>query len=1087
MAHEHTSGLANAYDRSASRPNDARVVVPEGAFAQGAEINELQSIAERRGRRIGDMVATDGGRVDGAEIVLTRASAEATTMTATLAAGSIYARGDVRTIEAATIAGLPVTGTVSIGIRIVTALVTWEDDPSLVGLGVGTDGEGEAGAAREVETAVWAREGDGGSGDYFAVYAIRDGAVIDQTVAPDLSGVRAIVAGYDWDAHGHYIVSGCEVTALGLIGSDQVFSVQPGVANIRGWKRTRSYALRHAEPEAPDLETISAETHLYPSVTPAVITLRRPPAASITQVVVQKRVTETVVRGSVPGGIDALGHGSVVAIESVVQGGTTYGTTTYSLASDGVSWAPAGAEPAASSTYQVTYRYNAAVTPTAITPTTITVEGGVAGTQVLVTYRSKLPRTDLLCLTQEGETAYVAGVSARKGAVPPIAPTSLLALAEITNDWLDRPKVKNNGVHSIGFALQSRFNNRIVDVLDVLNAMALEHDARGRSSSIKGLFVDPLTDDYGRDQGEPQTAAIVDGCLVLAVDLVGTAVLGSGAYTLPWVEEIVVEQLLASSAMKINPYANFARMPSDLRLEPAVDFWTSRVTEWTSAATAEFTTVTDSVPPGTVTSATVITEVTGERTEVATLLRQIDVQATIEGFLAGEHLSALTFDGVSILPSPAPTADGDGKIVLTFEVPPGIPTGTRLVRAIGAAGSRAEALFVGAGTIDVDTLRQVTLVTRAVQATVVNVTNVTNVTTVTDPMGPIDNGTNGGEGTDPLGQTWLLSTARQIVGADVRLAALGDRDHGLRLQMAGASNGQPSTEILAQDYLPMATPAVGDWLTARWAVPVHVPAIAERSIVVLTDDDAHALSIARLGDVIDDGAGGQTVVAAQPSNVGVLLSSSNRRTWTPHNDADLTHRIVAARYTATERLVVLGTVALVNVSDLVIRAAVELPTDECSVTFEVVRASGDVIVVAADQTIEWTEYVTETVTIRARLRGTATLSPILWPGVTVCLGRIRASGTYVSKVFGFKAAPSTLRALAAAYLPSGATLTAAWDAADGSWTGLTLAETETLDAGWTEPAWTATGVTALSGRIRLTLSGGPAARPLVARPRAYTI
>jgi hypothetical protein len=269
----------------------------------------------------------------------------------------------------------------------------------------------------------------------------------------------------------------------------------------------------------------------------------------------------------------------VVAIESVVQGGTTYAAAAYALANDGVSWAPSGAEPAASSTYQVTYRYNAAVTPTAITATTITVEGGVAGTSALVTYQSKLPRIDLLCLTQDGETAYVRGVSARKGAVPPIAPTSLLALAEVHNDWLGAPTILNNGTHAVPFALQARYNGRIVDILDTVNAMALEHDARGRSSSIKGIFVDALTDDYGRDQGEAQTAAIVDGCLVLAVDSLGVQVMSTAAYTLPWVEETVIQQLLASSAMKIDPYANYSRMPSDLKLEPAVDFWTDRITE----------------------------------------------------------------------------------------------------------------------------------------------------------------------------------------------------------------------------------------------------------------------------------------------------------------------------------------------------------------------------------------------------------------------------------------------------------------------------------------------------------------------------
>ncbi len=1071
---EHRSGLPNAYDRSPARPLDARVIVPEGVYLQGAEINELQAIEARRNRRVGNMVASDGGRIDGAAIVLAVDPVDASLITAGLAAGEIYAAGDVRAVEAATLSGIPAVGTSTVGIRIVTTLITYETDPTLVGLGVGTDGEGEPGAAREIETASWSREGDGRPGDYYPVYTIRDAAVIDEALAPDLSGVKAVVAEYDKDAHGNYIVSGCEVTPLGLIDGKQVFSVQPGVANIRGYKRTRSYALRHAETEAPDLETVSAETHLYPVDVPALITLRRPPAASIDQVVIQKRTTETVVRGSVPGGLDALGHGSVVAIESVAQGGTPIDNTAYALAGDSVSWAPAGTEPAASSTYQVTYRYNVAVVPDAITPTAITISGGVAGTQVLVTYKSKLPRIDILCLSETGDTAYVKGVSARKGAVPPIAPSALLKLAEIRNGWLDKPAVTNNGTHSIVFDQQARYNGRVRDLLDVVNIMALEHDARGRSASIKGMIVDPLLDDNGRDQGAPQTAAVVNGCLTLAVDLVGTVLLGTEAVTLPWIEEVVVAQLMATSAMKINPYANFERMPSDLKLEPAVDFWTDVITEWTSPATAEFTTVTDSVPAGTVTSATVINEVAAaDRTEVATLLRQIDVTATIEGFLVGERLDVLTFDGVSILPDPKPVADAAGKIELTFAIPSGIPTGTRLVHAAGAAGSIAEALYVGEGTITAQTLRQVTLVTRAVQATVVNITNITNVTQ--------------SRSTDPLAQTWLLSEARQIVGSDVRIAAIGNADHGIRLQLSGASDGVPTSEVEAQDYLPMTGVSVGDWMAARWAVPVHVPAVDERAIVILTDDASHALSIAKLGDVIDNADGSQTVVAAQPSTIGVCLSSSNRRTWTPHNDRDLTHRIVAARYTATERVVELGTVDLVDVSDLVIRATTELPTNETSVVFRVVRASGEVTEVAAGQTIEFAEYITETVTIRAVLKGTATLSPILWPGVSVGLGRIRESGTYVTKAFQAKAAPATLRALAAAYLPAGSAMAAHYDAADNDWSTLTLSETETLDGGWTEPAYETVGVTDPTLRVRLTLTGGPAARPLIARPRAYTI
>lgn len=40
-------------------------------------------------------------------------------------------------------------------------------------------------------------------------------------------------------------------------------------------------------------------------------------------------------------------------------------------------------------------------------------------------------------------------------------------------------------------------------------------------------------------------------------------------------------------------------------------------------------------------------------------------------------------------------------------------------------------------------------------------------------------------------------------------------------------------------------------------------------------------------------------VTSQPYQVGVLLSSSNASTWTPHQDRDLTFRLLGARFTAT--------------------------------------------------------------------------------------------------------------------------------------------------------------------------------------------
>ena len=240
---------------------------------------------------------------------------------------------------------------------------------------------------------------------------------------------------------------------------------------------------------------------------------------------------------------------------------------------------------------------------------------------------------------------------------------------------------------------------------------------------------------------------------------------GMNAYTLPYVEEVVVSQDLRTSAMEINPYDNFIVMPGALSLNPAIDFWTEEQTAWTSPETREFAAAPNQ-PPG----QSVLNEVTELRRVNAVNLRQIPVTATIEGFAAGENLATLTFDGVDVKPAGTQTANIAGVITVTFTIPANIPVGRRLVRATGAADSFAETIYVGEGTIDITTMRRVTLVTRAAPQPVIinNVTNVIKNTVVnnikiinqiTQPViisnnpDPRDGGSNGG-GPDPLAQTF---------------------------------------------------------------------------------------------------------------------------------------------------------------------------------------------------------------------------------------------------------------------------------------------------------------------------------------------
>lgn len=1112
MAYEHASGLPNAYDRADVFPDAQEVVFAESAIVQGANFNELQSVARRRSNRVANLTVKDGDRIDGCDIIL-----DPTNTRVLLAAGHVYVAGDVRPVSAATLNGIAQTGDVRIGVRLVRTLITSDDDPRLLGLQPGTAAETEPGASMVLERVAWAVEGDSQPGDFFAVYLLRNGVVIDQTPPTILSGVNAAIAAYDRDAHRNYIVEGCEVTALGRAGTYQLFSIQAGVANIMGYKRSRQSALRVVQQEDPDLELIAAEPHTLTAATGAVVAVNQPPIAVVESAVVVKEVTQTgVVRGTTAGGTDALAHASVVAIVSVVQGGTTFvAGTDYVLQGDGVSWSPTGAEPVASSTYTVTYRYNAQVVPDAITDTAVTLSGGVVGTTALITYRSKIPRVDLLCLDQDGNAVYVKGISARFNALAPLAPTMLLKLAEVANDWYNLPAITNNGTHAMPYDELAALKRLVLKMADQFDRQVLVSDVRWSASSADGIFTDTFADDTYRDQGAPQTAAVVGGSLQLAVDLVGVTRLGTGFVTLEYTDEVVLSQDQATSSMRVNPFANLVRLPAGLKIEPATDFWTEQQAQWTSPVTQEFA-IPSELPDGSVLGTTTVNEVVSERSEVATTLRRISIGYTISGFGVGEILSRLTFDGIDVRPAGTTVGDANGRITGTFTVPANVPTGRRIVRAEGAAGSYAEAVFVGEGSIEIDVMRQVTLTQRAapmpvqivqvqqpiyntvveqpiiqqtiVQQTVNPVTLVTQTIvqqTVIDPGPPATPTGVAGfitpGGHDPLAQTVTLPEPRQITGVDFVVRRIGDPAHGIRVQICEVEAGIPTTPI-AEFFLSMQGVAVGARIGGNFDVPVFRSADREHAIVWMTDDPDHEIAIAQIGD-LDTAT--QTFVASQAYTAGTLLASSNHMTWTPVQNADATFRERAAKYTATSRTVVLGTVALVQVSDLIVRGTVELPSAATTFRYEVVRADGSVIKAAPGQVIQFDDYVSETVTIRAVLTGTAKLSPVLYPGTLVVAGKIRQTGDYVTRLFPM-GSNVTARALFAARLPSGAAVSVSIDKGDGNWVAMTAGGARVLGQGWTEPTFQKTAWTTAQGRLRLQLSGGPAARLALARLRAYS-
>lgn len=1044
MTFEHKSGLPYAYDRAAGR-DDVKSVVFHGLgpYIQAGELNDMQTAQRGVHNRVSRLVAKDGDRIEHAS-----AFVDTVAGTVTLTAGSIYVAGDVYPVGEAILTGVPMVGRADIGVRLQTTYITHEDDPSLLGLVPGSIAEGEPGAARELQSIVWAVPSDSQPGEFFAVYTLQDGTILDQTGPSMLEPVMQQLAIYDRH-HGHYVVSGCRVTGLGANAGAQEFSIEQGEANISGFKRSRKAALRLAEMEDWDEAAIPGETHIYPGGASHTFTVDQAPIGVINQILLTKEKTVSVTRGAIVNGQDGLPDTSVTQIISIT--GYTQGTD-YQRVGNAVDWGLLGAEPSTGGTYLVTYRHRVSVTASAQTDTAITVTGGAAGGDIIVSYTAKMPRIDCIGLRENGAAVYIRGVSARSNPAPPIVPEDVLALATVSNDWMNRPVVTNDAVRSISYMDMWRYCGRILDLDRLIQLERLKSGIDSREPvAKKGMFVDPFLDDTYRDEGTAQTAAVGNGVLQLPIAITVHRLGLSAPVTLDYTEEVIASQELKTGCVLVNPYANFTPLPAGLALNPSADFWTKQQTEWASPETINLNstvtvTLAQSRTFGPLTVSSDSARLIDQRKEQAEYLREIPVTFTISGFGHGEHLTALTFDSISVLPATPLSGDVNGIVTGTFTIPANVTAGTKTVTATGGSGAQASALFTGMGEISIDVMRRTT----TIQHYTLNVV-------------------------DPQAQLFAVSEPRQMLGVDFHLCRLGDTSKGLLVEQVSTDNGYPTSDIEAQAAIDLTGAALG-WKGARYTLPVTALSDRRYAFVIKTDDNEHSVSFAKLGafDVET-----QNWVSSHPYIIGPRFDSVNAQSWTAHQDEALAFRLIAARYTATSKVVPLGTVNLAACSDLQIRAAVELPSAACSVVFEIERTNGTVYKLLPYQLLELTEHITETVTLRAVLTGTEKLSPILYAPIELIAGKIGTTATYVTRAMALGTGVR-VASYFKAFLPGGATVAMSYSIDGGAFVDLPFVSAEQLSyALWTERKHQKSSLSGTNIRLKFSVTGGPAARVLL--------
>lgn len=264
---------------------------------------------------------------------------------------------------------------------------------------------------------------------------------------------------------------------------------------------------------------------------------------------------------------------------------------------------------------------------------------------------------------------------------------------------------------------------------------------------------------------------------------------------------------------------------------------------------------------------------------------------------------------------------------------------------------------------------------------------------------------------------------------------------------------------------------------AAFTAPVLLLGGVEYAMVVLCNDAVGSLAIAELSK-FDNAA--QKWITEQPYTVGVLLSSSNGSTWTAHQDRDLTFAIQSAAFTETTHTVALGTVAVVNATDLMLMAYSERPASITNVKYTLTLPSGTVLAVDDGQPVQLTAAITGNVTISATLTGSADASPILYPGIQLVYGNMSGVGNYITRAIP-AGSSARIKVIYEAIIPSGAGVTVIYKGIDGgdTWAAVTALSNRPVDDGFTEFTHQITGVNETAIQVQLIETGTPSARPRV--------
>ena len=438
----------NTYDRA---DNYNQLLFNPDRPLQQRELNELQSVLNKKIHALGDATFKEGDIISGLDFSLQKNTADKT-ITVSIHQGFLYVDSEARWTEGGDVT-IPDTGRAYINAHVNETIVTSDEDAKLNDPTIGVPSTSAKGADRlkavvaftvYTPTSGIANNPEDGA----QVYAFQDGNLNVVADKPGVSKIMDILATRTYETNGHYRVSGYDISVdPNQPDEDNVrFSVTDGTAYVKGYRIQKESATNLSVPVSKDTRDIINEPSQYNSSN-LKIELSMRPLANIESVTASVLAKQSIARSNsmtdtFPSG--TFGSG-VIAIKSIISTkGTVYGTLDNPATSahpadftleggNTIKWSSGSSVlPSTGTTYEVNFLYTKVMTPgtdykVVIDKTALDSNGmartyvsfdGLNGakpssipgfTQVNTTYSFYLARRDLISLNATGDFVITPG------------------------------------------------------------------------------------------------------------------------------------------------------------------------------------------------------------------------------------------------------------------------------------------------------------------------------------------------------------------------------------------------------------------------------------------------------------------------------------------------------------------------------------------------------------------------------------------------------------------------------------------------------------------------------------------------------